>query len=317
VRVVRGRSALTPGQFQNAAVTLGVFDGVHLGHRRLLDRLKTAARAQDGEAVVVTFDRHPRGVVGSGAPPTITSLEHRLVLFEREAIDGVLVLNFDKTLASVPADTFVREILCAGLGARTIVLGEDAHFGRGRAGNLTLLAELSHELGYVLEPVSLLEANPPEGAVAELVISSTAIRQAIAAGRLADAQTMLGRPVSLLGRVIRGQARGRTLGFPTANLDLHQEITPPRGVYAGEVEVDRVIYPTMQNLGIVPTFDGGAKERLEVHLIGFRGDLYGRVLDVRFLRKLREERKFSGIDELKAQLQLDRTAALRVTESGA
>jgi riboflavin kinase/FMN adenylyltransferase len=277
----------------------------------LLRELARAAQRAGGETVVVTFHSHPRAVVTGQAPPTITSLEHRLVLFERAGIDHAVVLTFNRMLKEMPAEVFLRQILCAGIGVHTIVLGADAHFGRGREGNLALLEKFRPELGFELVGVDLASAEGAPG----VVISSTEIREAILEGALDRAAGMLGRSVSLLGRVVRGEARGRTIGFPTANLELHQEICPPRGVYAGQVEVDGELYKTMQNIGVRPTFTEsgapeGEREILEVHLIGFEGNLYGRVLDVQFFRRLRDERRFESVDELKAQLALDREAAL-------
>lgn len=308
MRIYRDLSRLSPAQFRRPAVTLGVFDGVHRGHVRLFGQLRAAAERQGGETVVVTFDRHPRAVLTDEAPPTITSLEHRLVLFERAGVDAAVVLHFDRELAAVTGESFVRDVLVGRIGSRVVVLGEDAHFGAKRSGSIELLRQLSGPLGYEAEAVSLLEADS-----VEVPVSSTAIRRAILAGRLDEARLMLGRPVSLLGRVARGDARGRTLGFPTANLELHQEICPPRGVYAGNTEIDGVVYPTMQNVGRRPTFKegvAGTRDSVEVHLLGFEGDLYGRVLDVRFLRRLRGEQRFPSAGALRAQLERDREAAL-------
>jgi riboflavin kinase/FMN adenylyltransferase len=311
MRNVRDLHHLPAGSLKRPAVTLGVFDGVHRGHRRVFAELASVAERLGGERVVVTFDRHPRAALGQAAPPLITSLDHRLALFEKSGIDAAVVLRFDAELARLGAEDFVRDLLVGRIGARAIVLGRDAHFGRGRGGDVTLLERLSGPLGFELCAVDLLAA----GSAGEAAVSSTAIRAAIRAGRLDEARAMLGRPVSLLGRVVRGDARGRLLGFPTANLDLCQELTPPRGVYAGEVEVDGVVFPTMQNLGLRPTVCGagdGAAERLEVHLLGFDADLYGRVLEVAMLRRLRDEVRFPSLADLEAQLARDRDQALGI-----
>lgn len=309
MRIYRDLDALRPADLRSPAVTLGVFDGVHEGHRAILGALAEAARRAGGERVVVTFDRHPRGLLTGDAPPAITSLEHRLVLFERAAIDAAVVLRFDAALAAMSAEEFLRDILVGRIGARAIVLGADGHFGKGRAGGIALLEARRATYGYELCSVPLLEAGARE------VVSSTAIRRAVKEGRLDDAARMLGRPVSLLGRVERGQGRGRTIGFPTANLALHQELTPPRGVYLGRVEVDMVRYPALVNFGVRPTFtadgsEGPPRELVEVHLLGFGGTLYGRVLEVELIRRLRDERRFASVDELVAQIRRDRDEAL-------
>ncbi len=304
MRIYRDLDALSPDRFRAPAVTLGVFDGVHRGHLLILERLRSSARRLGGDAVVVTFDRHPRLVIAGSAPPTITSLEHRLVLFERAGVDATAILRFDERLAAMPAERFLGEILLGKIGARAIVLGADSHFGREREGNIRFLEERRERHGYELEAVPLLARPGGRG------ISSTVIRAAISEGRLDDAAEMLGRPVSLLGRVERGDERGRRLGFPTANLALHHELHPPRGVYAGNVEVDGVRYRALVNIGVRPTFDGPACELVEVHLLGFEGNLYGRVLEVEFLRRLRDERRFESPDALTAQIRADREAAL-------
>lgn len=304
MRIYRDVSTLRPSEFRAPAVTLGVFDGVHLGHRAIFEALAEAAGRTGGEKVVVTFDRHPRAVVAGEAPPTLTSLEHRLALFERAGIDAAVVLRFDETLAAVSAEDFLREILIDGIGARTIVLGSDAHFGRGRAGNIAFLEQHQARHGYELVPVRLLPSEAGDTA------SSTATRKAVLEGRLDDAARLLGRSFALLGRVERGDERGRKLGFPTANLALHHEVTPPRGVYVGRVEVDGVRYRALINIGVRPTFKGVPEEKVEAHLLGFEGDLYGRVLEVELLRRLRDERKFASVDELIAQIRADREAAL-------
>ncbi|HVY62740.1 MAG TPA: riboflavin biosynthesis protein RibF [Planctomycetota bacterium] len=307
MRIHRNLDALEPSHFRAPAVTLGVFDGVHEGHRTILGALAEAAARTGGEKVVVTFDRHPRALLTGDAPPTITSLEHRLVLFERAGIDAAVVLRFDARLAAMTAEEFLRDVLVGRIGARAIVLGADSHFGKDRVGSIAFLEERRERYGYELVSVPLLQA----AAAGAEVVSSTAIRRAVREGRLADAARMLGRPPSLLGRVERGDARGRTIGFPTANLALHQELAPPRGVYVARVEVDLVRYRALVNIGVRPTFKTGElRELVEVHLLGFEGSLYGRVLEVELVRRLRDERRFASVDDLVAQLRRDRDAAL-------
>lgn len=320
MRIFRDLDALSPERFRAPALTIGVFDGVHRGHRLILRELHAAAARLSGEAVIVTFDRHPRLTLTGAAPPAITSLEHRLVLFERAGVAATVVLRFDEALARLPAEAFLADILIGRIGARAIVLGADGHFGRGREGTIAFLEERRARYGFELVAVPLVRAD-----AGPATISSTAIRAAIAEGRLAEAADMLGRPVALLGRVERGLERGRKLGFPTANLALHHEVCPPRGVYAAQVEVDGVRYRTLVNIGVRPTFSGEGgrgtarpsspadeEERLtvEAHLLGFEGTLYGRVLEVEFLERLRDERRFESAEALVAQIRADRAAAL-------
>jgi riboflavin kinase/FMN adenylyltransferase len=311
MRVFRDLEHLSPALFRAPAVTIGVFDGVHRGHRAIIDALRDAAREAQGDAVVVTFDRHPRLVLTGEAPPAITSLEHRLVLFERAGVDAAVVLHFDAALAKKSAEDFLAEILLGRIGARTLVLGADSHFGRGREGTIAFLEARRERLGFALKAVPLVPAD----AAGAGPVSSTAIRRAIAEGRLADAAAMLGRPLSLLGRVERGDERGRTLGFPTANLALHHEVCPPRGVYAARVEVDGVRYRTLVNIGTRPTFGGSPSLHVEAHLLAFEGDLYGRVLEVEFLARLRDERRFESVEALVTQIRADRDAALALEDA--
>ncbi len=303
MKVLRGLSGVLPDRFRSpVAATIGVFDGVHRGHRRVLDQLVDWAHSDRGDAVVVTFDRHPREVLTGEKPAALASLEHRLVLLARAGVDAALVLPFDEATAATSAEDFVRRVLVGALGARKILLGANHRFGHGRVGDLAFLEKLGPSLGFVAREVPLEPADE-EGHV----VSSTAIRAAIHEGRLGDAERMLGRPVTVLGQVVRGDARGRLLGFPTANLDLHHEARPPRGVYAALVTIEggqRVL--AVVNVGRRPTFHPEAGEDLvEVHLLDFAADIYGKTLEVSFLAKLRDEKKFDGAPALIAQIQAD------------
>ena len=312
MRVHRGVTGVSPSQLEApVAATIGVFDGVHRGHQTVLAALVSWAHQDGGDSVVVTFDRHPREVLLGERPAALASLEHRLVLLARAGVDAALVLPFDGTTAATSAEDFVRHVLVGALGARKILLGANHRFGHGREGDLALLQRLGPALGFEARLVPLEPADETG-----VVVSSTAIREAIREGRLGEAERMLGRPVSVLGRVVRGDARGRLLGFPTANLDLQHEARPPRGVYAALVSV---LEPGTQepplharrhlavvNVGRRPTFHPEAGEDLvEVHLLDFAGDLYDRVLEVSFLAKLRDEQRFPGVEALIAQITAD------------
>jgi|SRR5579871_6733345 len=318
MRVLRGFEAAKADSFRGpVAATIGVFDGVHRGHRRILDALVAWAHEEGGEAVVVTFDRHPREVLYGEKPAALASLEHRLVLLARAGVDAVLILPFDEKTARTSAEDFVRDVLVSALGARKVLLGANHRFGHGRRGDLALLEKLAPGYGFLARQVELEPADEQGH-----VVSSTAIRDAIREGRLSDADRMLGHPVTVLGKVVRGDARGRTLGFPTANLDLEHEARPPRGVYAALASIGVGDEPPPENarrwlavvnVGRRPTFHPEAGEDLvEVHLLDYaQGDLYGRLVEVSFLAKLRDEVRFSGAEALVRQIQADVADARR------
>jgi riboflavin kinase/FMN adenylyltransferase len=317
VKILRDLEAARAESLRDpVATTIGVFDGVHRGHRRVLEALVEWAHEDSGDAVVVTFDRHPKEVLTGEKPAALASLEHRLVLLARAGVDAAFVLPFDERTANTTAEEFVRVVLVGALRAKKVLLGANHRFGKGRAGDLALLTRLGPELGFEARELELEPADA-EGHV----ISSTAIREAIRDGRLEDAERMLGRPVTVLGQVVRGEARGRLLGFPTANLDLHHEARPPRGVYAAAVAIGEGSSPPSErtrrrlavvNVGRRPTFHPeGGEDLVEIHLLDFTGDLYDRTLEVSFLAKLRDERRFSGAAELVAQIGADVVEARR------
>jgi len=290
-----------------AVVSIGVFDGVHLGHQAILERNRASARALGAEAAVVTFRRHPKGVLLGHAPKTLTSLQHRIELFERAGMDHAVVLRFTPELRSLGAEDFVRRVAVQGLAVRRFVLGFDSKFGRDREGT----PERLQELGFDVEVV-------PEVEVGGRAVSSTAIREAVELGDLVLAARMLGRRVSVLGRVVRGSQLGRQIGFPTANLDLHHELHPPPGVYAVRVVHvpagrARSEHLGVCNIGFRPTLGGAATEPLvEVHVLDYSGDLYGERLELQFAGRLRSERRFPDLAALRAQIALDVEEARKV-----
>ena len=301
MRIVERVGDVTPPDLRAPVVTIGVFDGVHRGHRVVLARAHALARTFGGEVVVVTFHIHPRAVTKGAAPPLVTSLAHRLLLLGREAVDATIVLHFDERLRDMTAERFVDEILIGRLGIRALVLGHDSHFGKDRRGTFELAQALLAPHGVPverIEPVRLADGR---------VVSSSAIREAVARTDFDGSALMLGRPPALYGTVVKGDGRGRTLGFATANLDLGGELRPSRGVYGASVDVDGRTWPAVVNIGGRPTFhpEGDAADTVEVHLIGFSGDLYGRALEVRLFGRLRDEKRFCGADELKAQIAHD------------
>lgn len=301
------------GAFERPAVTVGVFDGVHLGHQALLRHLVEWAAEGGVDPVVVTFDVHPRTVLRGEGPALITTLEHRIGLLGRAGARGVVVLPFDRAMASWSPEEFVQRAFVDALRASRVLVGKNHHFGKDRKGDFALLSELGRAHGF--------EAREVELEVADDVISSTAIRERIAQGDLTGASELLGRPVSVLGRVVEGDRRGRQLGFPTANLDLQGSVRPPNGVYVARARVtgDPLALggpqvPAVVNIGRRPTFKPeGEAPLVEVHLLEPPAEeLYGRWLEVSFLARLRDERRFAGPAELVAQIGQDVAQARQV-----
>ena len=300
----------------HSVVAVGVFDGVHLGHQRLLHQLLEMASALEGMPTVVTFANHPDQVLHGHAPPLIASVPHRLRMLRRAGVLRLVLLQFEPRLQNLTARQFAEELLVDKLRARGLLLGYDSAMGKDREGTPEHFRELGAELGF-----EVATGDPFE--VGGKPVSSTAIREAIATGDLVKAQRFLGRFPGALGTVVHGEARGRTLGFPTANVALGATAAgdlaiasgalPPTGVYAVEAVVDGQTFAAVANLGMRPTFDPGGKavpsRSLEVHLFDFDGDLYDRELEVTFRQWLRGERKFAGPDDLKAQIQKDVAAA--------
>ena len=289
-------SALSPV----AGVTVGTFDGVHRGHQAVLESVIAISNKEGGESAVVTFDPHPREVVTGQGVALLTTVEERADAMGAMGIDRLVVLPFTKEMAEWSAERFARDVLAGALSARVVVVGHDHGFGRKRSGDAGLLARLGSELGFRVEQV---QAHV-EG---DLVVSSTKIRNAIEEGRVGDAATMLGRPYRMIGRVTQGDQRGRTIGFPTANLvPPTGKVLPQFGVYAADVRMGEggEVYRAAVNVGVRPTF-GENTPLVEVHLIDFDDDLYGQRLSVDFVRRVRAERRFEGLDALRAQLSDD------------
>jgi riboflavin kinase / FMN adenylyltransferase len=293
------------------AVTIGAYDGVHLGHRALLRDLSTRAEAAGLSTVVVTFDRHPAGVVRpESAPPQLTDLEQKLELLADCGIDRTLVIAFDRTRADESAEDFVKEVLVDTLGARLVVVGEDFHFGHGRKGNVALLTTLGRDYGFEVVGARLTG----DGSEA---VSSTRIRNLVAQGDVVGAAKLLGRPHEVRGPVVHGDGRGGPeLGFPTANLQLSDDIAlPADGIYAGYfTRQDGTVHPAAVSVGRRPTFyaPGTASVLVEAYLLHFDDDLYGERSRVSFVRRLRDDRQFDSVDALIAQMGQDAAEAERV-----
>jgi len=287
------------GLENGSCVTIGNFDGVHIGHQRLIARVRDRAAGLGLPSVVITFEPHPlRFFTGKKTPPFITLYEQRSELINALGIDHQLCLEFNQELASMSPEEFVRRILVEGLNVRELVIGYDYAFGKGRAGNYALLTVLGKKWGFgveQLEPVMVDQA----------IVSSTRIRDLVEAGDVWAAKSLLGRFYRVSGTVIHGLDRGgRLLGFPTANVHLVDELFPKTGVYCCWAEVDGYVHQAVANIGYNPTF-GNDVLSVEVHILDLNADLYDKTLKVHFVQRLRGERKFSGLEELKTQIGKD------------
>jgi len=304
---------------RGSAAAVGVFDGFHLGHAKIIETLRAESRRLGVRSCVLTFRTHPRGVVTDDSPALVTSFEHRLVLLERAGVDAVVGVDFTADLAAMTARDFIERVARDGLGARALVVGHDASFGASReadASGIREIASEAHIQATVVGPV-LVDGEP---------VSSTRVRERILKGDLPGAERLLGRRVSVLGRVVTGRGIGRTLGFPTANLDVHHEVRPPHGVYATwaifeDMGGERLASVT--NVGFSPTFveegapEGEPERRIEVHLLDAPpGDLLGRVIEAEFVKGLREERRFASDAELSAQIARDAAEARAILGGG-
>jgi riboflavin kinase/FMN adenylyltransferase len=294
-------------------VTVGNFDGLHVGHRAIMDTVVARARASSGTAVVYTFDPHPIRILRPAqAPRLLTTHEQKVELLEQTGIDVLIVEKFDAEFAAISAERFIREILFARIRPIAVYVGYDFHFGRDREGSMKLLTELGPRLGF---SVTIIPEVTMEGSD----VNSTRIRKLLVESHVEEAGRMLGRAYSIRGRIVQGDRRGRTLGFPTANLDSENEILPAAGVYAGRfLFIDDgnpergVELPAVMNVGTRPTFAGDGRMQAEAHLIDFKGDVYGRRVEMSFLARLRDERRFAGVDALREQIAADVGAAREI-----
>ena len=281
-------------------LAIGVFDGVHLGHQAVISTSARHAKDAGGTPVVVTFDPHPAKVLRpQDAPHLLTATQHKIALIRDLGVAHLLVLHFDREFAATTPDDFVAQLVANSHPLREICVGHEWSFGKNRAGNLDLLKKLGSTLHFDVVGVPAVTLNGE-------VVSSTAIRRAVADGDLTKATQMLGREYTILGTVKEGEKLGRKLGFPTANLSAHSEQFPPNGVYVTEARLAGAFYRGVANLGYRPTVSAGKPERLlELHLFDLNKDIYGEEVEVRFLRYLRPERKFENLDGLKAQIARD------------
>ena len=284
-------------------LTLGVFDGLHLGHQRIMETVVERAKVAGAAPTAITFDPHPRTVLHpDSAPPLLQTLDQRLANLEVLGIGQAIVIPFTAEFSRQPAEDFLANIIRDRLHAKEVYLGKGFAFGKDRGGNIELLRQKSVELGFVADEVGEVQLRGQR-------ISSSKIRKLLDEGRVNLARRMLGRPYGVEGVVIRGNRRGHTIGFPTANLKPHNRVIPRYGVYATATLIDGTWRKSITNIGVRPTFESDADPSIETYIFDFDGDLYGDVLRVRFLHRIRDEKKFNGIDELKAQIEKDTNRA--------
>ena len=289
-----------------SVVTSGTFDGVHLGHQKILRRLQELASQKKGETVLLTYWPHPRLILKpeDNSLRLLTTLSEKVKLLEEMGVDHLIILPFTKELSQMSSEEFIRDILVDKIQTKTLVIGYDHKFGKNREGSFEYLQSHSHLFGFAIEEISRQDVD-------DLGVSSTKIRTALAQGDIFTANKYLGRPYDLSGQVVKGQQIGRSIGFPTANIQIAEgyKLLPRDGAYAVHAEVNSIRYKAILNIGDRPTVDGEQKT-IEAHLIDFEGDLYGQELRVYFLEFLREEKKFESLGALKNQLVIDRERAI-------
>lgn len=288
-------------------LTTGTFDGVHIGHQKIIKHLREVANQCNGETVLLTFDPHPRSVLQPDAEvKMLTGMDEKIALLERFGLDHLIIHPFSKEFSRTTSLEFVRDLLVNKLGVQKLVIGYDHHFGRNREGSFEHLKEFGPMYGFDVEEIQALDVD-------HVNVSSTKIRKALLEGDLDTARTYLSYDYSLTGTVVKGKQLGRDLGYPTANIDVVQQtkLIPKNGVYAVICEVNGLAYHGMLNLGTNPTVDNGGI-KLEVHLFQFSNDIYGERLKVTFKHRIRDEQKFESIDALKQQLKSDEATAHRM-----
>lgn len=301
------------GFIKNPVLTTGTFDGVHLGHRKIIDNLRQAASEMNGESVIFTFYPHPRMVIfpEDNDLQLLNTQEEKINLLEAAGVDHLIIYPFSKEFSRLTALEYVRDILVEGIGMKKMVIGYDHQFGKNREGNLEHLVELSSSFDFTVQEI-------PAKDIDQINISSTKIRKALLEGDVATANSFLGYQYSITGKVVEGRKLGRTINVPTANIAVsyRHKLIPAIGVYAVTVKVDGKRYSGMMNIGLRPTVDSETTVPVpEVNLFDFEGDLYGKDVEVRFVARIRDEQKFSGVDALKEQLQNDKLRALELLTS--
>jgi riboflavin kinase / FMN adenylyltransferase len=306
MQLVRGLHNLR-SEHRGCVATIGNFDGVHLGHQSVFRHLMEKGAEFRLTTTVVTFEPQPREFFKADtAPARLTRLREKLQAIQEVGIERVVVLEFNKRLAAMPAERFVEELLVEGLGTRFLSVGDDFRFGSGRRGGFELLQRMGKVHGFAVENMNTYQLDADR-------VSSTRIRELLTQGDFTTANQYLGRPYRICGRIGHGHKRGRLIGFPTLNLNLHRRVSPLQGVYAVTVDgLDAGPVPGVANIGVRPTVEGDARYLLEVHLFGFERQVYGEHVSVEFVQKLRDEQRFEDFEALRRQILLDADAAREI-----
>jgi riboflavin kinase/FMN adenylyltransferase len=295
-----------PAFSQGTAVAIGNFDGLHLGHQDILRFLVKTARDRNLTALVLTFSPHPEKILGAGRTPMIQTLEQRLAGIQASGVDAVVLAGFTKAFSDLTVGQFISRVIVRSLAAREVVIGENFRFGRNRSGGIDDLLDRGRKMGFRVHPRPAVQKNGH-------VVSSSRIRALLQSGRVFTANRLLGRPYLLEGKVMKGQGRGRELGFPTANIRADNEIAPP-GVFLTLAHIHGRLYPSITNSGSRPTFGAGPAQ-VETHVFDFQDVLYRKKIGLHFLRKLRKERRFSGTADLVSQIRKDVAASRMIFET--
>ena len=295
MKIIRGLKDIAP-LHEETALAIGNFDGIHLGHQRILNFLCKRKKKKGFTPAVVIFSPHPRVILRNEVLPMIQTLDQRLEDIASFGIDTAVIIPFNKKFSQMSASDFVREILLKILHAREIIVGKNFFFGRAKEGNTDFLSSLGRQHGYQVFPIPPVKQNG-------IIVSSSLIRNLLQNGSVEKANILLGRPYRISGYIVKGKAKGRTLGFPTANIQPQNEICPP-GVFLTESKIDGTIHVSLTNIGVNPTFRQ-TKKHIETYLIGVNKDLYGQTMEISLLKKLREEIQFGSPLELKKQIEND------------
>jgi riboflavin kinase / FMN adenylyltransferase len=299
VEVIRYPDEPRPIRWHQPVLALGNFDGLHRGHMKIVERVVRTAAERSATPLVLTFDPHPTRVVRpEKAPPLLMTMAQKVETLERAKVHGLAVVRFTPEMARWDPETFVRLVLNDWLRVSEVWVGANFLFGHDRSGNYSLLRVLGARYGFRAEKIDPVRYK-------EFVVSSTRVRRLIAEGRVDEAATLLGRHYFMDGVVVHGLQRGRVLGFPTANLETENELTPPNGVYATLATLGGIVYPAVTNIGVRPTFHQPSATVIETHLLDIERDLYGQPMRVSFVQRIRDERTFDGVDALKAQIASD------------
>lgn len=296
---------------RNPVVTIGTFDGVHIGHRKILERIIQIAKNNNAESVVMTFDPHPRHVLQKKSDVSILStLEEKIELLEEIGIDVLYVQHFNLEFAALSSEAFVEEILVKGLGTKKLVIGYDHHFGKNREGSLADLVRMGKLFDFDVEEI-------PAQDIDDVIVSSTKIRNALLCGDVAGAKEFLSYPYYFKSKVIEGRKLGRAIGFPTANLEIpnNKKLIPVKGVYAVEVKIENTKHIGMLNIGTRPTVDSSKDLKAEVHIFDFNQNIYGKNITICFIKRIRDELKFESPEKLAEQLHIDKRNVISIFQS--